>query len=568
MRMKNFIGKIKTFTLVLLISSTFTEQAFAVPAFPGAEGPGAETVGGRGGQIIEVTNLNDSGDGSLRAAIEASGSRTVVFKVAGIIDLDSVIYIKNPYLTIAGQTAPEGGITLKSWGIQIRTHDVIMRYIKSRPGIDRDDYNTDGLGMQGADDLYRNILDHCSLSWANDENAQIWSKSEIIAPHHITYSWNILSEGFSGHSCGFLLGASNDSADEMKDISIHHNLFASNHHRNPMMKIKEVKFINNLVYNWDYYASATTGGVRLDIIGNKYKMGPTTPSYRYHELIVKTQAEVADGSTSVEGDPEIYIKGNVSPRLSDETADNWSMTSTYYDRDPLDRKYERGTPLTKATFPIVIDSVTKAEQEILADSGASKRINERGEWVANRDTVDQRIINDYKNGTGTIPASENDVGGYPKINPGTPYADSDHDGMSDVWEDIYGLDKHNYDDNTKDKDGDGYTNIEEFINGTNPNSIDSGVGVTVLENKDTDGEGINNNVDKDDDNDGISDIDELANGLNPLDSSDAEADFDKDGFSNIFELSMGTDIHNASSRPQFVLIPMGDGLMMPLTYLQ
>ena len=471
MRMKNLIEKIKTFTFVLLISSTFTEQAFAVPAFPGAEGPGAETVGGRGGRIIEVTNLNDSGEGSLREAVEASGSRTVVFKVAGIIELADVIYIKNPYLTIAGQTAPKGGITLKGQGIQLRTHDVIMRYIKARPGIDRDDDHTDGLGMQGFGDLYRNILDHCSLSWANDENAQIWSKSETIAPHHITYSWNILSEGFAGHSCGLLLGASNESSNEMKDISIHHNLFASNHHRNPMMKIKEVKFINNLVYNWDYYASATTGGVRLDIIGNKYKMGPTTPSYRYHELIVKPQSEISDGSTGVDGDPEIYIRGNVSQRQPDENADNWSMTSTYTDRDPLDRKYERTIPLTEATYPIAIDSVTKAEQEILAESGASKRINERGEWVANRDTVDQRIINDYKNETGTIPASADDVGGYPIIDAGTPYADSDHDGMADVWEDIYGLDKYNYNDNAEDKDGDGYTNIEEFINGMNPNSV-------------------------------------------------------------------------------------------------
>ena len=441
-------------------------------AFPTAVGPGAETAGGRGGRVIEVTNLKESGAGSLREALEADGPRIVVFKVAGIIDLDgNRIYVKNPYLTVAGQTAPSGGITVKGQDIQIRTHDVIMRFIKVRAGTDYDmgDHSGDGIGMSSFGDLYNNIIDHCTMTWANDENAQIWSKSETVAPHHITYSWNIFAEGISGHSCGFLAGASNDSANHMKDISLHHNLFASNHHRNPMLKIREVKFINNLVYNWDYFATAVTGGVRLDLIGNKYKPGPETTAYRFQELIVKSQAEIADGSTGVDGEAEIFIRGNVGPRQLDASADNWAMVSTYTTRDPLDRKmYERTTPLPKAKFPIIIDTIAKAEQQILLEGGASKRINERGEWVANRDTVDQRIINDYKNGTGHIPSSENDVGGYPTASVGKAYADSDHDGMADVWEDMYGFKKYDKSDNSKDQDGDGYTNVEEFINGTNP----------------------------------------------------------------------------------------------------
>lgn len=476
----DFRKKIRIAGLGMILTAAFSEQLFAVPAFPGAEGPGAETVGGRGGRIIEVTNLNGSGPGSLREACEASGPRIVVFKVAGIIDLaGKPINISNPYITIAGQTAPAGGITLKNHELSIRAHDVVVRFLKMRTGTGYPlaDQEGDAIGMIGKGELYNDMIDHCSLSWAHDENAQIWSWTTDTAPHDITYSWNIIAEGIDGHSTGFIAGSYSNTKD-FKNVALHHNLFANTSHRLPLIKIASAKVVNNLIYNWHHYATGVKGGAHLDVIANKYKPGPETSKYKLQEITVELdgKGDINDPRSGAPGYASIYVKGNIGPHVSDEGADNWGMAfhRNSDGRLPLERNiFERKTPLSKSQYPIEIESVTHAEAAVLGDAGASKRINEKGEWVWDRGAVDTRIINDYKNGTGFIPASENDVGGYPTIHAGTPYADSDHDGMADVWEDIYGLDKHNYNDNAQDKDGDGYTNIEEFINGTNPDSADN-----------------------------------------------------------------------------------------------
>ena len=488
--MKYLIQTIKTLTFTLLLISTFTEQLFAIPSFPGAEGPGAETIGGRGGRIIEVTNLNGSGPGSLREACESSGPRIVVFKVAGIIDLAGErIEIKNPYITIAGQTAPEGGITLKGHELSVQTHDVVIRFLKIRIGSEYPlaDGVGDALGMSDAD-VYNDIIDHCSLSWSNDENVQIWSSTTDKAPHDITFSWNIVSEGLEGHSTGFIAGSYTNTKD-FKDVSLHHNLFANTSHRLPLIKIASAEVINNLIYNWGMYATGIKGGAHIDIIGNKYKPGPETRSSLFQEVIVEDSGygDPDDPRSGAPGYASIYIKGNIGPNVSDESADNWGMVFSMdgehtSERTPISRDiFERTTPLPAYKYPISIDSVGNAETAVLNDSGASRRINEDGEWVANRGTLDDRIINDYKNGIGFIPVSEDDVGGYPTIDAGIPYTDTDYDGMSDVWEDMHGFNKNNYNDNTQDKDGDGYTNIEEFINGTNPNGAEDETVLPVTE---------------------------------------------------------------------------------------
>ena len=178
--------KLTALGCTLLLTSAFTELAYAVPAFPGAEGSAAEAVGGRGGRVIEVTNLNSSGPGSFREACEAEGPRIVVFKVAGVIDLEGErIKIKNPYITIAGQTAPEGGITIKGHELGIQTHDVIVRFIKIRTGYNPDfgDQEGDAVGIDNAG-VYNTIINHVSMSWAKDENAQIWTPPLMISPFH------------------------------------------------------------------------------------------------------------------------------------------------------------------------------------------------------------------------------------------------------------------------------------------------------------------------------------------------------------------------------------------------
>lgn len=475
--------KLKALGYTLLLTTAFTEQALAIPAFPGAEGPGAETVGGRGGRVIEVTNLNSSGPGSLREAAEASGPRIVVFKVAGVIDLDlDRIQITDPYITIAGQTAPEGGITIKGESLGVLTHDVVIRFIKIRTGgdIPHDVEDLDSMAMSGGS-VYNAIVDHVSMSWANDEIAQIWSSSVDTAPHDITYSWNIIAEGIAGHSTGFIAG-SYDNTKDFKDVALHHNLFANTSHRLPLIKIASAKMINNLVYNWRHYATGIKGGAHMDIIANKYKPGPVTSSSKYQEVTVEESSTGALGygdptypRSGAPGYASIYVKGNLGPNQSDKNADNWAMvfsrSTITGDRLPLSRStFERTAPLSKYKYAINIDSVANAETEILNDSGASRRINEDGKWVAARGAVDNRIINEYQNGTGFIPTHEDDVGGYPNVPSTTGYSDSDHDGMADAWEDMNGFDKNNASDNVQDQDADGYTNLEEFINGTNPNS--------------------------------------------------------------------------------------------------
>ena len=203
------------FSSVSPLSPRVGEQkttTLSASAFPAAEGFGGNSVGGRGGQVIEVTNLNDSGPGSLRAAIDTEGPRIVVFRLGGTIELQSRLEITNPYITIAGQTAPGGGITLKTVptykksAIKIETHDVIIRYIRSRPGPSSDISDSlDALEITGG---YNIIIDHSSFSWGTDEVIGIANDARDI-----TIQWSIISEGLANvpddedsHGKGLLLG--------------------------------------------------------------------------------------------------------------------------------------------------------------------------------------------------------------------------------------------------------------------------------------------------------------------------------------------------------------------------
>ncbi|MEM7034013.1 MAG: pectate lyase, partial [Chloroflexota bacterium] len=260
------LTKITILIIISLLWTASSSLAIAsepkkIPAFPGAEGGGAWSLGGRGGRVIEVTNLKDSGSGSLRAALEASGPRIVVFRVGGTIELKELIIIRNPYLTIAGQTAPGDGITLKDNGIRIMTHNVIVRYMRFRPG---DDSKAEGIDVDGInitnrpDDkndkdamVHDIILDHVSVSWAIDKNIGVWnSRPEINEIENITIQWSIISEGLANnrhyegeHSKGVLIG------EYSNNVSMHHNLFAHNTARNPKVKGGSAEVINNVVYN-------------------------------------------------------------------------------------------------------------------------------------------------------------------------------------------------------------------------------------------------------------------------------------------------------------------------------
>ena len=439
--------------------------ASSIPAFPGAEGFGAESVGGRGGRVIEVTNLDDSGPGSLRAAIEAEGPRIVVFRVAGVIRLESLIRLREPYITIAGQTAPGGGITIAGGLIQVSTHNVIVRYLRWRglgPGLGGSGF----ISFRAFDNLHDVIVDHCSASWNWDDNIDGYfnspQKPDML---NITVQNCLLAEALSVHSTAMLFSGSTGEESlnhRIHHISVHHNLFVHNGHRNPRIGSLHTEVINNLVYNWRHRVGSSVRGDQTDWINNYWLAGPMSESE--HILLHEPPGE----------DPlsSIYIAGNVIPSLSlvDPNVDNWLLVrenDTGYAN--TSQAHRRFTTLEPAPIPVSIEPAVDILDLVVMQAGANRRLNGDGTFSDNRDAVDQRLVADVLNGTGPFqPLVE--AGVIPSINPGQTYPDLDHDGMADQWESLWGFHPCNSSDGPGDADGDGYTNVEEFLNGTHPGS--------------------------------------------------------------------------------------------------
>jgi pectate lyase len=454
-----------------------------VSAFPGCGGSGCAAIGGRGGSVIEVTNLDDSGTGSLRACVEAPGPRTCVFRVGGTIELQSKLSVWEPYLTVAGQTAPGDGILLTGTSIgeahgndtvQISAHDVIWRYTRVRVG-----YNEDcadgaesecgsGFVIGSSGDVYNIVVDHNSVSWNQDEGIGVWRNYDNLL-RDITISWNLLAEPLKSHPTSLITGANNRAlADGLTDVDIHHNLVISADYRNPLAKNKTMRLINNIFYNYSFYATQFGGGVIADIVGNYYRAGPDTDSA--HEV----QAFPGGNSESANGTLSLYLAGNKGPNQADPDTDNWSEMTAEVSRENgseigalSDDRYRRATPMPARYAAIPIDHVDDLEDTLLPTVGASRRLDCDGTWVAARDLVDTRLIHEYETGssTGFLIVDESAVGGFPTINGGTSCPDTDHDGMPDSWEVGNGLDPSNAEDRNGDRDGDGYTNLEEFLNG-------------------------------------------------------------------------------------------------------
>ncbi len=459
---KNFNKLITTvFFSCFFLTLTNSVAMGGLPAFPEAEGGGALSIGGRGGKIIEVTNLNDSGPGSFRAACAAKGPRIIVFRTGGTITLNSRLYIDHPYMTIAGQTAPGGGICIKGSDILIRTHDIIIRYLRVRPG--KLSGGRDGIWI--GNKSYNIIVDHCSFSWATDENISIVSFD--VPAHHITLSWNLIGEGLRPHSCGSLIYNA-EGSPKSNNISIHHNMYIHNHNRNPIIGTASARFINNIIYDWSQFAIRIFGGSHVDIIGNVAKPGPNVQGGIKNKYTIWWSKNYGDPNKSVPGMPSIYISNNYGTHQHDFSGDDWQMI---FDLDKILNKTtsKRSMPLSESTPPITINtihSVKNLEDILLNEIGASKRLDDNGNWISNRDAVDKRLINEYLKGIGKIPFSENDVGGYPILEHGTAPKDSDHDGMPDSWEKANGLNPSDPSDAAKDLDNDGYTNVEEYLNGS------------------------------------------------------------------------------------------------------
>ena len=393
-------------------------------AFPGAQGAAAYTPGGRGGKILKVTTLSANGPGSLLEALEHDGPRIIVFEVGGVIDLEKhEIKITKPFLTIAGQTAPSPGITLIRTGIDVLTHDVIIRHIRIRTGSAgadrRSGWAPDAISMVNAHNI---IIDHCSLTWAIDENLSAsgprftgatpedWRNA---VSRRVTFSNNLLAEGLAHsthpkgeHSKGSLIH------DNVNDILIIGNLYAHNYERNPLFKGgARGMVINNFIYNpgpravhynlipEEWYGREYQRG-QMTLIGNVLRAGPSTPN------------DLAFFMLGGSGDVEIYQEDNIAvDRLGNDLPQTGRYTTSK----------AKIIPMQKPSLPVGVKvlSAVDVEESVIANAGARP-------W--DRDPIDARIVADTVEGRGEIIDSEEQVGGYPQYKPThQPFNEKDWD---------------------------------------------------------------------------------------------------------------------------------------------
>jgi pectate lyase len=479
-------------SLILVVGLISAPAGALAPAFPGAEGAGAYAVGGRNGDVYHVTNLANSGTGSLRYGIEnaPSNGRTIVFDVSGTIALSSTLRIRNPYITIAGQTAPGLGICITNWDTQIEyTHDVILRHLRFRPGLAKggtasSQYHGDSLELNGDSTrpIYNIMIDHCSASWSVDE-CMGYSGTNT----NVTYQWCYITEGLNDtgvhpygpgtlHSAGSLLAVYKDAC-----TTVHHSLYAHQKFRMPRVRSYDyythtADIRNNVMYDWGDAAaygggstSRTIGGVTKNwyddrsywnYCGNYSIAGPSTLAGDVGNALEDWGQGIDPNGILSTWDMKVYQSGNKidSDRnhVLDGVDNGWDMTTV--------RVQDRmSTPFAIAGMAVTMDPVDIAYQRVLAESGAMPLY---------RDSVDARITDEVLAQTGSIIDSQKDPNdlladpnGYPII----PIIfrpadwDTDSDGMPGWWEVQNGLDP-NADDHLGDLNRNGYTDLEDYLN--------------------------------------------------------------------------------------------------------
>ncbi len=432
------------------------------------------TIGGRGGKVIAVTNLNNEGPGSFRAAVEAEGPRIVVFRVAGVVYLKSDINIENPYITIAGQSAPGDGLCLAHGSVNINTHQVILRHLRVRRGKPEGGQGSDNIGGNPQSHI---IVDHCSASWGMDENLSLYrhmvrnpseGPDRKLPVRNLTIQYCISSEALNAknHAFGGTWGG--------EDATFHHNLFACNTGRNPSIGMGgEFDYRNNVIFNWRH--RTMDGGDEtslINVIANYYKAGPATNANMRNVIArIEERAQYSPGRRFEPGNwfppgnnrpGKWYVAGNFFEGQPNVTADNWLGVKDS-DRNPAPPNARVLTPFEG--WPVNQQNAKEAYDTVLAKAGATR---------PRRDAVDQRVIESIRTGKflteNGIVNDPRQVGGYPQygFDPNQLPNDSDGDGMPDVWEMKHGLDLHSPKDSAADSDKDGYTNMEEYLNGTDP----------------------------------------------------------------------------------------------------
>ena len=426
-------------------------------AFPSAEGYGRFAIGGRGGKVLKVTNLNDSGPGSLRAAVEARGPRTIVFDVGGRIDLKSQLTLRDNYVTLAGQTAPGKGICISNYSFgMLGAHDNIIRYLRVRPG-NTSGETLDGMGMASCDHA---IVDHCSISWTQDE------AFSSRGAKNITLQRTLISEALNiaghrkykdGSQHGFAASIGGDIG------SFHHNLLAHCAGRNwslaggidqANVHAGQLDIRNNVVYNWAY--RTTDGGARqVQFVNNYYKPGPATTLKTYLNPQFENPAF---------GPQQYYVEGNMME----------GVVGPEGPVGPFKGMKVRGHQ--KAPVTVSQPFFEHYVETQSAEEAYSNVLNDVGCNLPMLDEHDQRVLRETRDGTTTfvgsrsglpgLPDAQQDVGGweeYPEAHRPSDW-DADDDGMPNDWEVARGLDPENADDGSQDANGDGYTNLEEYLN--------------------------------------------------------------------------------------------------------
>lgn len=471
------------------------EPSPVAPAFPGAEGFGRYTTGGRGGKVYHVTTLEDGNQaGTLRHALMQKGTRTVVFDVAGTIFLDSNLKISNGGLTIAGQTAPGQGVCIAGYPVTINSDNVIVRYLRFRVG-NGGGGEPDGLGSMDCKNI---IIDHCSISWSVDECCSVYGGDNL------TVQWCLVSEslrtaghGKGKHGYGGIWGGAK--------ASYHHNLLAHHESRTPRLGPRPgtqdreyVDMRNNVIYNWAGNGCYGAEGMKVNIVNNYYKPGPATPknkpiSYRIVSIGIRTTAYCtnADGTPNVWKPMEhvwgkFYIDGNVVVGNSEVTRDNWTKgVYAQINNASCDNMFtSQAKEEMRLSSPLETDVVTthsaeEAYQLVLKSAGCSHQ----------RDDIDERIVEETRNGTATYIGSvtagaekapglidlpddvkpAGAISAWPELSDGGVTAaqlkDTDGDGIPDVWEVAHDLNPADASDGaTATLSKEGYTNLEVYMN--------------------------------------------------------------------------------------------------------
>lgn len=426
-----FFCVILCFSLLPTVAPSVKADTTLLPAFPGAEGFGYATAGGRGGEVYHVSSYELKGPGTFHDALTTAGEtpRTIVFDISGEITIPQIVLRDKSNITIAGQTASGDGVTIRGNNIRfIDCNDIIIRYVRFRLG--DQSFNDDTMYFEDCQNV---IIDHSTFSWGTDEVLSIKSKDyNNPKSKNITVQWSIISEGLLTHSMGGLI--------EMNTISMHHNLYAHNNDRNPKTK-GQIDFVNNIVYNWGgfpYVAGGESGTKGYgNVVGNYFIAGKNSADPEY---------AIVRGNENY----RVYIENNYI-----DSNKNGILDGT-----------DTGTNIIEADKPSVVVS-DRFEYPLVHTQDPDVAYNHVLDYVGAslvRDAVDKRVINNVRNQTGVIIGHENDVGGFPLLKKGKAPEDTDRDGMPDEWEQMNGFDPRDPEDRNKDNNGNGYTNLEEYLN--------------------------------------------------------------------------------------------------------